>query len=139
MATERKGSSGSDVLDPRFVAGVDMLRRTGADTFAIRYSDDEEPVVWFAVVHHWTKDGVPVAMGTPDARVVWETAAGHDPTQAVMRLCEQLIDGGMCAHCKRPAGFSDDLEPMPIEETICWTQWDPELATFRRACEGDTP
>jgi len=21
---------------------------------------------------------------------------------------------------------------------LCWTQWDPELKTYRRNCEGDT-
>lgn len=113
-------------LDPRFVAGVDMIRRTGAETFQIRWSDDEEPTVWFAVA------------GYPAGR--WETAAALDPVRAVLRLCERTLDGGVCTHCKLPVAFEpDDLSPIesPLDRMACWYQFDPELATIRRGCEGD--
>jgi hypothetical protein len=112
-------------LDPRAAAGVKMIGRTGATSIQIRYQDDEQPVVWMAV-GEWTGGRQ-------------EVGAGFDPTRAVLRLCEQVIDGGQCAHCHRPTGFEpDQLDTMPFDPLVCWYQWDPELATFRRGCEGDT-
>jgi hypothetical protein len=55
----------------------------------------------------------------------------------VLRLCAQVVDGGRCTHCRRPTGLSEDLDAMPLDRLVCWYQWDPELATFRRGCEGD--
>ena len=124
---------------PRFVAAVDMLRRSGATTFQIRYCEEEQPVVWMAVVGY-------VAQGNPKSgdpskqveREVHDAAAGMTPVHAALRLCEQLIDGGTCTHCHRPTGFdADSLDAMPADRFFCWYQWDPEMATFRRGCEGD--
>lgn len=114
--------------DPRVGAAVDMVRRTGAETFQIRYQDDEDPVVWLAVA------------GYEGER--WEAAAAMNPLRAVLRLCERLIDGALCVHCNRPAGFeADDVEAQHevFDQIVCWYQFEPELATFRRGCEGDTP
>jgi hypothetical protein len=114
--------------DPRVVAAIDMVRRTGAETFQIRYQDDEVPVVWLAVG------------GYSGGR--WEAAAAMNPLRAVLRLCERLIDGAQCVHCKRPTGFeADDIESPPevFDKLVCWYQFDPELNTFRRGCEGDSP
>lgn len=117
--------------DPRLVAGMQLLGRTGAAEVQIRYSDDEQPVVWFAV-GTWRRNG----------REKHEAAAALDPVRAVLRLCEQVIDGGACAWCKRPAGFiaddPADVADSPVDRLVCWYQWDPELSTFRRSCEGDT-
>jgi hypothetical protein len=110
--------------DPRHMAAIDLLRRTGIASYSVRYSDDEQPVVWMAVAVY------------PDGR--WEAAAGHDFVEATFRLCDQLIDGGQCRHCGRPAGFEASLDDMPLSELICWQQYDPELETFRRSCEGST-
>lgn len=118
-------------LDPRAMAGVDMIRRTGATQFQIRFSDDEEPVVWIANASY---DRPNPFTGRPGTR--WETASGMDPTTAIMRLCEQLMDGGECQHCHRPTGFSPDMDALPLDDLGCWYQFDPELATFRRGCEG---
>jgi hypothetical protein len=109
--------------DPRFIAGVDLIRRTGAKQFQIRYSDDEEPVVWFAV-----------ALYEPRR---WEADAGGDPLQAVMRLCERLVDGGTCAKCGRPTGIDPALlgQEMPMPEMICWWQFDPGMRKFIRGCD----
>lgn len=122
--------------DPKMVAAMDMLRRTGSAEVQIRYSDDEEPVVWFAVSRYRLKNGLPRPTGPINA---WETAAGHTPTEALLRLCEQAIDGGVCAHCTKPAMFYSDLDanPTPLDPAFCITSWDPELSTFRRSCEGD--
>lgn len=114
------------MLDPRATAGIDMLRRVGASQVQLRFSDDEEPVVWIAVV----------GLKQSRRRIYHDAAAALDPTTAILRLCEKLIDGGQCAHCKRPTGFDPDADTMPLNELVCWYQWDPELAVFRRGCEG---
>lgn len=109
--------------DPRFVAAVDLIGRTGASEFQIRYSDDESPTVWFAVAKYGLKA---------------ECDAALDPGMAVMRLAERLIDGGQCTHCHKPTGLDpDSIDCMPLNELICWYQFDPELEKFRRGCEGD--
>ena len=70
--------------------------------------------------------------------------AGNAPprpprSSAVFRLCDQVIDGGTCTHCNRPTGFTPDLDPMPLDDIVCWYQWDPELSEFRRGCAGSAP
>jgi hypothetical protein len=114
----------SDFPDPtadeRFMAAVDLLRRTGADGFQFRFCDEEEPVVWMALAE-WEGH--------------WEVGASMHPTQALFRLCDQVIDGGKCQHCARPTAFTPDITTMPGNEMVCWYQWDPELKTFRRGCE----
>jgi hypothetical protein len=127
--------SGPD-LDPRFQAGLDMLGRTGATSIDIRYQDDRAPTVYMVVVEHpVTRDGI-------EGRH-FDAAAGMDPVTAVLRTCELVIDGGMCAHCGHPTGFDQDhasLDPLTAAMSdavgICWYRWDPELNTFRRTCEG---
>lgn len=110
--------------DPRLLAAVDMIGRTGAKEFQIRYSDEEEPVVWFAVATYDDGKG--------------ETDASLNPVMAVLRLAERLVDGGQCTHCGRPTGLDpDSIDTMPLDQLVCWYQFDPELATFRRGCEGD--
>lgn len=70
-------------LDPRALAGVDLLRRTGAHQFQVRYSDDEQPVVWIAAASWRGKNPV-----TRKDHEHWEVAGALDPTAAIMRLCE---------------------------------------------------
>ena len=107
--------------DPRIGPAVDMLGRTGADEFQVRYCEEERPIVWIAAAR-WEDR--------------WECAAAINPLRAIFRLCDQVIDGGTCQHCHRPTGFAPDLDPMPLEPFVCWYQWDPELRTFRRGCSG---
>ena len=123
--------------DARMVAAVDFIRRTGAREVQIRYSDDEQPVVWFVVAQFLIgPDNRPAIEGDPYFEV---DAAGH-PVRAALRLCERLADGGQCTHCGRPTGLDpDSIETMPLNEIFCWYQFDPELKTFRRGCEGDEP
>lgn len=104
-------------------ASIDLVGRTGATSTEIRYSDDQQPVVWMAIASY------------PDGR--WEVAAGQNPTRALYRLLERLVDGGICTHCQRPTGVDDTLSSMPLGAAVCWYQYDPELKTFRRGCEGD--
>lgn len=114
----------------RLKAGVDLIGRTGATSFQIRFQDDEEPVVWIAVAEHRLKG----------QETHYEVDASVDPVHAVVRLCERLVDGGLCNHCGRPAGMEPYyLGRMPLGENFCWYQYDPELKTYRRACEGDAP
>jgi hypothetical protein len=108
------------VDDPRLPAGVELLGRTGATQFQFRYCEEEDPVVWMAL-GCW--------------HGAWQVAAALNPLLALFRLCDSVIDGGQCTHCRKPAGFTPDLDDMPLPAAICWYQWDPELATFRRGCE----
>lgn len=118
-------------FDDRGLAGVDLLRRTGALDFQIRFSDDLQPVVWVALAS-WRRP-----VGT-----VWASGSGFDPTAAVMALCEKSVDGGKCQHCGRPTAFlksHDSTFNGSLRTIVCTYQWDPELKTFRRSCEGETP
>lgn len=113
--------------DDRLAAAVDMIRRTGATSCGFRYHPDEQPVAWIAVAEF--------AGGIAHDR--WEAAAGHDPLEATLRLCEELIDGGMCANCGRPTGFEPlDLGGMPSAERFCWYQYDPGAKRYVRGCAG---
>lgn len=68
-----------------------------------------------------------------------DCAAAFDPMSAVFRLAELLVDGGTCAHCHRIAGVDfDPIGASPMDTLVCYSRWDPELATFRRNCEGQT-
>lgn len=106
--------------DPRFIAAIEMLRRTGAVSIGIRFQDDEDPTVWLAVAT-WDKGE--------------EAAGAMTPLLALMRLCGQVIDGGTCMHCGRTTVFSDDFRNLPLADAVCWYAWDPEAKTFRRGCE----
>ena len=123
--------------DPRMTAAITLLRRTGAREFQLRYSDDEQPVIWMAVAK-WSigGDGRPKAKG---GRPMYEAAASINPVVAVLRLCDQVIDGGECAHCGRPSGVTDDWRAdMPLADVVCWYVYDPETHEYRRGCEGET-
>jgi hypothetical protein len=110
-------------LDPKFVAGVEMLRRTGMTHFRIGYTDDDDgpPIVWHCTASWGTRH---------------EADASLDPVEALMRLCERAIDGGSCTHCGTPTIFVHDLvDPGGLTSMGCVYAWDPELKTFRRGCE----
>lgn len=116
--------------DPRINAVVDMIRRTGAAETQLRCCDQQQPEVWIAVVKHRVgPDGRPRPHGPINS---WETAAGHDPLEAMLRLCEQLIDGGTCAHCAKPTMFyGTETVATPFDEPFCITQWDPPKSGSR--------
>jgi hypothetical protein len=105
----------------RLLASMDLICRTGAAESQLRYSDDEQPCVWLAVAKY--RDGR------------WETAAGHEPVEAALRLAELLVDGGQCTHCKRPTALEAGDAATFLDKALCWYIYDPELKTFRRSCE----
>lgn len=111
--------------EARLTAGIDLIKRTGAKNFQLRWSDDEQPVIWMAVASY-----------AGDDLERHEVDASLHPVRAVLRLCERLVDGGMCTHCERPSGLDPDtIDTMPLNDLVCWFQFDPELKTFRRGCE----
>lgn len=124
-------------LDPKFLAGLKVVERTGICEFQIRYHDDEQPMVWIAVAKYRVgPNGLPhPTSGRPHYKV----GAGLHPVAAMMQLCEEAIDGGTCAHCHRPAAFDaghdDTMNKAMTGEAVCWVMWDPELEKFRRGCE----
>jgi hypothetical protein len=126
-------------LDPKFIAGVKLIERTGARSFRIGHSDDDDgdPVVWYATAT-WSV----TSSGRPGAATAHEAAGAIHPVVAVMRLCDQVITGGQCAHCHQPTIFDENPADTPFDALLdamgCVYAWDPELRTFRRSCEGDT-
>lgn len=118
-------------LDIRMNAAIKMIERTGAQQFQLRYCAEEDPTIWVASASYEHKHPLGVAS------TVWEVAAGMRPEAAILRLCEQLIDGGVCQHCKRLTVFVPDADDDGFEALGCVYAWDPELETFRRSCEGE--
>lgn len=119
-------------MDDRFLAGVQLLDRTGARSFQIRYSpdDDPPPTIWTAAVEYREAFGIA-------HKKHWKVAAGLSPLGAVLRLCEDVIDGGRCVHCNRPTVFVPDSDTRMLDRLGCVYAYDPELRTFRRGCEGN--
>jgi hypothetical protein len=119
-------------LNERALAAIDVIKRTGAESFQIRYSDDEQPVVWLAVVT-WriNREGRPTKHGAGRAH---EAAAALAPDSPIYRQAEQIVDGGECSHCGKPAGFNPDVAHELLEEFICWWTWDPEVGRYVQAC-----
>jgi hypothetical protein len=83
--------------DPKLIAVAHMVGATGAKQFQIRYSDDEQPVVWMAVATY-AGDGVQVAAAITPEVAAWE-------------LAEKLLDGGKCNLCGKPTMLLDDQRP----------------------------
>lgn len=109
----------------RVQAAVKLIGRTGAGGFELRYSDPAEdeadgPVVWMAIANYGDRH---------------EVDAATDPTRAVLRLCERLIDGGQCRHCRRGTAFDPGFEGAFLTDQMCWYQYDPERKLYRRGCE----
>jgi hypothetical protein len=126
------------------MACVDLIRRTGSTVFQLRYSDDEEPMVWMAVATYPSALAMPNTSGLgKQLRIKHkaECASALDPILAVHRLCEQLIDGGQCVHCKR-ATMMEENWSNPVNDVFkyldrefCWRVYDPELKTFTIGCQ----
>jgi hypothetical protein len=128
--------------DPRFLAAIKMLERTGMREFRIGHTpeDDGEPVVWYATAM-WMIDrqtGKPVARYGHKSH---EAAAAMQPVAALFRLCDQVVTDGRCAHCGQPTIFDENPSDSPLDALLnamgCVYAYDPELQVFRRGCEGD--
>jgi len=124
----------NDMDDPRFMPAVKLPRRTGAVGFQIRYSDDEEPVVWIAVAEYNVSPHGKIVSASKKGRPAYRIGAGMTPLKAIFALCTQIVDGGECAHCHRPAGFIEDVDE-PDMKMICWWTWDPETTEYVQACQ----
>jgi hypothetical protein len=116
MNPPRQFAASDDVM---VVAAVDLIHRTGATQFQIRYCDEAKPVVWVAAARHGPR---------------WEAAGAMNPRGAVFRLCDLLVDGGQCQHCGRPAGFEPSTDTMPLNSLVCWYQFDPGTKKFAKGC-----
>jgi hypothetical protein len=121
--------------DPRYVGAIDLVRRNGAREIQLRYDDEQKPIVWIAVAGFSIIKGKPSGRGKINAHQV---GGGFDPLTAIFALCHACLDRhGFCMHCGQATMFDETFEVQPID-FYCWYQWDPELQTFRRGCEGST-
>lgn len=113
---------------------------TGMRSFRIGHSDEHEdgkPVIWHATATYRRQRETYFTTNH-------EVDAALDPVQAVLRLCERLVDGGLCQHCGKGTVFLAETEDTFVESMTkvldgCLYAWDPEMKTFRRGCEGDAP
>lgn len=124
-----------DPFSDRLPPLVALIGRTGAKDYRIEYTDEANgPVVWVAVVT-FKQHG--------SSRPAIVCAADVDPTRATYELAAKLVDGGTCRHCRRLSAVERLDAPIGedpvLADALCWYQWDPELRTYRRSCEGDTP
>lgn len=132
--------------DSRFMAAFDLIGRTGAASLQIReVVEDGPPTVYVAVAEYKPGsrglDADTREHGTL-AAPYFAVAAGLTPLQALEALMVETIDGAECNVCLKVTAVSREFtDPLPAEtaDWFCWRQWDPELQTYRRSCEGDTP
>lgn len=123
---------GTTEYDNRTTAATEMLGRLGADSMEVRYSEPDEGmdsvVVWIAIATFKRYEGAPP-----------QVAAGLHPVHALEVLLERLMDGGECTHCRRMTTFEGDPRAItPFGRLVCAYQYDPELKTYRRSCEGES-
>lgn len=120
--------------EARMVAAIALLRRTGATSFQLRYSDDEDPVIWMAVGEWHIADGRPVP-AEAGGEIHYDAAAAADPPTAVMRLLDEKLDGGQCTHCGRPSTvLHEPGEVWPLDGATCAWRYDPERGEYVRGC-----
>lgn len=116
-------------------ASIDMVRRCGALSVQVRWSDDPPPTVWLCVVElklNMQNRPVPRDQVGRKTHVV---EASLLPWEAAFKLAESLVDGGRCQHCGRPAGV---LRPgsrvPPRSRPICWYRMPQGGKEFVRDC-----
>lgn len=136
--TELEGVVGElPPMSDKAVAAIDVIGRTGASGFQLRIADAEQPTLYVAVATYDLPHPV-AALGEG-----FDAAAGASPGTAVLRLFEQLLDGGTCTHCAKMtyvdlrADGTPPLSEFPSEihgQTCAWT-WRPGEARWARGCE----
>ncbi len=131
-------TAASNAHTDHVIAVIDLLGRTGAKDFQIRYSDDQEPTVWIAVARYSVR-----SPGDAFPTRHYQAAGGLTPDAAAYALLEQVLDGGMCVHCGRQTAVErqwDDAEFLAELSAVgvCVYAYDPETKRYRRSCEGDT-
>jgi len=121
--------------EARLKAASDLVARTGARSLAIRYSEPDEgddgPIVWIAIAEFSRPKGA-----------VSQVGAALSPVEAIHRLLDSLIDGGLCKRCGRATAFDgenmlrkgrlpDVIEGIPT----CWITYDDDAEKYVRDCE----
>jgi hypothetical protein len=122
------------VEDPRYIGAIELIRRVGAREIQLRYDEEQHPIVWVCTAAFSIINGKPSGRGKINAH---QASGGLDPLRAIFALCHICLDRqGVCLHCGRNTMFDENFSPQPLENFYCWYQWDPEMKTFRRGCEG---
>lgn len=130
---------------PAFMAGLNLLSRTGAGAIQIRCSDDDEPVVWMIVVQYRNSIENLVAVasnGSSPPEYFYETACGQGPIEAVMRLCSEVLAGSTCSFCDREVRFevlnTVDVvaASQPLDPDTCVVAWDNSQSQFLPSCRS---
>jgi hypothetical protein len=123
----------------KLAAASSLVGRTGARSFTLRYSEPDEeedgPTVWIAIA----------AFGREDEEI-HSVAGALDPLSAMIRLLDELIDGGTCGKCGKATSFwqheDPDMTAVPrvIEgRPVCWFTWDAASEKFLRDCDRARP
>lgn len=117
--------SKAELEDPRYTGIFDLLGRTGAASVEVRYSEGEKPgdkTCWLAIAEY-----------SGDR---WDCAGATGPLGALIRLAEQLVDGGTCTWCQRPTSFLPELDPgdtLMMDAMTCAFRWTSK--GYVRTCE----
>lgn len=133
-----------DAQQARYNAAFNLIGRTGAGSIQIReVEEDGPPTVYVAVAEYPAGvrglDPVTRERGVL-ARTYYAVGAGLHPLRALEALLEEVVDGSECTYCHKPTAWTRDFTDEIAELSrpwFCWRQWDPELKTYRRSCEGD--
>lgn len=124
--------------DPRFTGMFKLLKKVAVESVTIRYSEPDEeegeaPTVWLAIAEFGNRARRRTLPGQPTP---FDAAAGSSPQVAMIRLCEQLLDGGQCSHCGRPTSFVSMGEAPVDGGIVCWVAWDAKKEEYVQDCGG---
>lgn len=114
----------------KMLGAVIAIGETAPFDIQFRRSDgDPDPVLWTVAVGY----GV-----TPENPPVWVATSSADLADAVLLMCNRVIDGGICPYCQRITSMTvddaDDADDAVLGLMICRFEWDPELPAFTRGC-----
>jgi len=145
--TDENPPRAEEMQHPAFVAGLNLISRTGAGRFQLRCSVEDEPPVWLSVVQFANSPVNAAGLssnGSTVPDVFYETASGLGPLESVMRLCDQVLAGSTCGHCERPILFqifqTTNIETLTdsLDPEFCVMAWSPLAEQFQPACQrGD--
>lgn len=129
-------SDSNNLEDPRFVAVLKVMERTGLSSFELRYSDPEEEdevdkkgaVIWMAIAYYEIEHEGQRMRAT-------KVGAHVDPVAAMFKLADEVFDGAMCIKCQRPMGFLNDDHDPPDIMPVCWLRWDEAGLEYIRDCD----
>lgn len=90
------------------LAIADLCGRSGATEFEIGWLDDEPPHRWYASAKY---RGARLTAEDPD-----------DPSIAADGLALQILDGGMCTHCRKTTRISPTDRPLRTRKACLWAR-----------------